>query len=160
FAERLGGGITWQGVKSRWYAHVRPGLDGPGGADGGGGAPPVGGVPGPAGGDGARDIRLALLELARAPGRDGRLTARDLERVAERFGVPYASVLALWGQMWAAGDVLYPTRGELLAELAAARQRIAALEGELASVRAELDEAREAKRRLESLLADLRRLVA
>ena len=59
-----------------------------------------------------------------------------------------------------AGDVLYPTRGELLAELTAARQWIAALEAELASVRGELEEAREARRRLESLLADLRRLVA
>jgi len=160
FADRLGGGITWQGVKSRWYAHVKPGLDGLGGANGGGGVPPAAGMPGSSGGGRAPDIRSVLLELARAPGRDGRLTARDLELVAERFRVPYATVLALWGQMWAAGEVVYPTRGELLAELVAARERIAALEAELASVRAELQEAREAKKRLESLMEDLRRLVA
>jgi len=102
FAERLGGGITWQGVKSRWYAHLKPGLEGgSGGGSGGAGAPPAAGDFGPDG-EGVRDIRAALLELARAPGRDGRLTAADLERVAERFRVSYATVLALWGQMWGA----------------------------------------------------------
>lgn len=150
---RATGYLFW-GVRHRWYQL----HGGRGNGNGRGGEASAAGDAGfpvePSG------IKAALLELARTPGRDGRLNARELEAVAERFGVGYATVLALWGQMWAAGDVVFPTRDELAAELKAAKDRIAELEAEVASLRAELEEAREAKRRLEVILAELRRLAA
>ncbi len=173
-------GLSFWAVKERWYklrglrsAGAGNGFGGHDGAAGGAAAPGFSG-------DGA-EIKAALLELGRVPGREGRLNAQDLESVAGRFGVSYATVLAYWGQIWAAGDVQFPTREELAGELRQAKGRVAVLEEEVASLRAGLEEALEArrvlesevvalrkeveealgaKRRLEALLADLRRLVA
>jgi len=170
-------GYPFWGVRHRWNV-----LHGRGAGNGGGNGRigcAAGGPCEPAG-DGS-GIKAALLALARVPGREGRLNAEDLESVAGRFGVSYATVLAYWGQLWAAGDVQFPTREELAEELRQAKERAAVLEEEVGALRAGLEEAVEARRvlesevaalrkevegaleaksRLEALLADLRRLVA
>lgn len=143
-------GYPWHAVDHLWYDKMRPrGIDrpasGPDPAEAEAAA-----VLEPSVGD---EIRRALLRLAQEDGRLGRLTAADLEQVARRFGVSYATVLACWGQLHATGQVLVTERAQIARELEETRARVRELEEEVARLRRELGVFERLRQAIQSILA-------
>jgi hypothetical protein len=142
-------GYPWHAVDHLWYDKMRPrGIDRPA-PEADPAAAEAAAVLEPSVGD---EIRRALLRLAQEDGRLGRLTAADLEQVARRFGVSYATVLACWGQLHATGQVLVTERAQIARELEETRARVRELEEEVARLRRELEVFERLRQAIQSVL--------